>query len=195
MKKTIIKKIDRAIKEVWLEEVCEDYAKDRLLKEASLQCSIYHHLRNRLENILKENDLRIYSEYWVKECAYRADLAIIHLDYDREEEYLRNYVDEIVAIIELKFVSGRSKGTIDWVTEDVFKLKDYTKKCDSNLYLGIIYENDCKNLSWLDKRSTNNWADGVVTELNAGYLDNEFYFEVNSYNHMNFQNKRVKCVF
>lgn len=137
--------------------------------------------------------MRIYSEYWMKECGYRADLAIVHVDLDREEQYLCDCVDEIVAIIELKFVSGRSKGTIDWVLEDVFKLKDYAKKYDSNLYFGVVYENECEYLSWMDKRSTNNWADGVVTELNAGYLDEEFYFEVNSYNHLNFQRKRVKC--
>lgn len=193
MKKTIKKEIDRAIKEVWLEEVCEDYAQNGILMEASLQCSLYHHLRNRLEDILEENDLRIYSEYRVKECGYRADLAIVHLDMEREENHLRDCVDEVIAIIELKHVSNRSKRTISWIKEDVSKLKDYAKKYDSNLYLGVIYENDFENIFWMDKRSTNNWADGVVTELNAGYYDDEFYFEVNSYNHMNFQNKRVKC--
>lgn len=193
MKKSIKKEIDRAIKEVWLDEVCEDYARDKLLMEASLQCAIYHHLRNRLEDILEENDLRIYSEYWMKECGYRADLAIVHLDMEREENHLRDCVDEVAAIIEVKYVSGRNRRTIDWVKEDVFKLKDYAKKYDSELYLGVIYENDFENISWMDKRTTNNWADGVVTELNAGYDDDEFYFEVNSYNHLNFQNRLVKC--
>lgn len=90
-------------------------------------------------------------------------------------------------------MSGGSIRTINWVRQDIFKMKDYAQKYNSQLYLGIIYEHDCSCLNWMDKRSTNNWADGVVTELNAGWINEEFYFEVNSYNHMNLQHKSVVC--
>jgi hypothetical protein len=49
------------------------------------------------------------------------------------------------------------------------------------LYFAIIYEVDCKWLYWFDKRSTNNWAMGRVTELDAGWLDGKFVFEVHEY--------------
>lgn len=193
MKKSVVKEIDKAIKDVWLHEICEDYRGDGLLREASLQCALYHHLRNRLKFVLEENDLRIYSEYTFKEERYRADLVIAHVVFDSEISYLEERVDEIVAIIELKYVSGGSARTIDWVRQDIFKMKDYAQKYNGQLYLGIIYENDCGCLNWMDKRSTNNWADGIVTELNAGWINEEFCFEVNSYNHINYQCKSVAC--
>ena len=37
----------------------------------------------------------------------------------------------------------------------------------------------------MDRRSTNNWASGYVTELDAGYINDEMRFEVNAYNGMN----------
>ena len=117
----------------------------------------------------------------------------MHITEQEDAKHLRDCIDEYVAIIELKHVSGGNRRTIDWVKEDIFKLKDYARRNNCQLYFGVIYENDCSCLNWMDKRSTNNWADGVATELNAGWLDEEFCFEVNSYNHMNFQHKSVIC--
>jgi len=37
----------------------------------------------------------------------------------------------------------------------------------------------------MDKRATNNWAKGFVTESNAGYINDIAEFEVHSYNNMN----------
>jgi len=37
----------------------------------------------------------------------------------------------------------------------------------------------------LDKRNT--WAKGYVTELDAGLLDGEMWFEVHAYNDMNME--------
>lgn len=75
------------------------------------------------------------------------------------------------------------------------KLREYVRRSnyDCQYYFDIIYENDCERLSWFDKRSTNHWANGRLTELNAGYLGETIYFEVNSYNNMNFQQKRTPC--
>lgn len=57
----------------------------------------------------------------------------------------------------------------------------------------MIYETECVRLSWLDRRSTERWAKGRVTELNAGYLDGVMTFEVNSYHHLGVRNQRAVC--
>ena len=46
---------------------------------------------------------------------------------------------------------------------------------------------------WLDHRGTEHWANGRMTELDAGYLDGVMTFEVNSYTQMNFRNKSTSC--
>ena len=43
----------------------------------------------------------------------------------------------------------------------------------------------CRAVAWPRRRSTNNWASGYVTELDAGYINDEMRFEVNAYNGMN----------
>jgi hypothetical protein len=49
------------------------------------------------------------------------------------------------------------------------------------LYFAVIYEVPCEWLHWFDKRSTNNWAKGRVTELDAGGIGEDIVFEVNEY--------------
>ena len=81
----IREKIDKAIKEVWLNEICHEYGVGNLIREASLQCSLYHHLRNKLDTILKENNLCLYPEFYFKDLKYRADLAIVEaIELDSE---------------------------------------------------------------------------------------------------------------
>lgn len=68
------------------------------------------------------------------------------------------------------------------------KIKNYYQRgYDCQFYFAVIYEVDCDEiyLNWLDKRSTNNWAKGHVTELNSGYVNGKIKFEINSYNGMN----------
>lgn len=40
-------------------------------------------------------------------------------------------------------------------------------------------------MNWIDQRSSKNWANGRVTELDAAILDGEMSFEVHSYNDIN----------
>ena len=63
IKKSVKIEIDKIIKDVWLEDICEDYGNGLLIKEASLQCALYHHLRLRLADILEKNNLYIYPEF------------------------------------------------------------------------------------------------------------------------------------
>ena len=185
--------LDRAIKTVWLKEICEDYGSGRLLREASLQSSLYHHLRTHLENVLKDNHLFIYPEFYIEELNYRADIAIVKMDLSSGGA-LSQRVSDIAAMIELKFKYGVAQDTLDVIKADLQKIKRYAKQIeDCQFYFGAIYETECSWLYWLDRRSTEHWANGCVTELNAGYLDGIMTFEVNSYNHMNIQSRSVIC--
>ena len=195
IKKSVKKQIDKNIKDVWLEDICEDYGNGLLIKEASLQCALYHHLRNRLADILEANSLYIYPEFYFKDLKYRADLVIAEMDMNIPSAYLSTRVTDIAAVIELKYAGGNAKTTEKYIKSDMPKLKQYFQSLSYNcqLYFGVIYETECSWLSWFDKRTTNNWGSGWLTELNAGRIDNDTIFEVNSYNWMNYQSKSKKC--
>lgn len=186
--------IDAEIKAVWLNEIRQDYLNGKLIREASLQCAMYHHLLNRLGQILEENNLYIYPEYWFKNLKYRADMIIAEMDMDKESDYLVDNLVDVIAIIEFKYTDGASQTIENYVMSDIEKFKCYIKNLpyDFQGYFGIIYEEECSWLNWADKRRTNNWAKGRLTELNAGRFDGEMYFQVNSYNEMNLRmNKMV----
>lgn len=187
--------IDKIIKDVWLQEICVEYGKGNLIKEASLQCSMYHHLINRLSTILQGNNLYIYPEVYFKDLKFFADLAIVEMDMKKDTTYLGDRMTDVAAIIELKYDGGTANTTADYIASDKAKIKEYVNVLPYNCqyYFGVIYETECVGLSWFDRRSTNNWARDTVTELNAGYLEEEMYFEVNSYNDWNYKNKRRKC--
>lgn len=188
-------KIDKAIKEVWLKEICYEYGVGNLIREASLQCSLYQHLRNKLDAILKENNLCLYPEFYFKDLKYRADLAIVEMDFTKDVNHLKDCVEDVVAVIELKYAGGNSDTISNYIKTDMPKIKEYIKNLnyDCQYYFGVIYENDCEWLHWFDKRQTNNWANGYLTELNAGYINEEMIFEVNSCNNMNIQHESSKC--
>ena len=185
--KNVLKEIDRAVKEIWLNEVVNDYDDGFLFKEDSLKCCLYYHLRNRLEKLLKDNNLRIYPEFYFSELKYRADIAIVEMDPKSEALYLRDRVKDVVAIFELKYDGGNAEGTAAVIKNDVWKIKDYIQKGKllCQYYFAVIYETECYALNWLDKRNT--WAKGYVTELDAGLLDGEMWFEVHAYNDMNME--------
>lgn len=54
VKKSVQRTIDRTIKSIWLNEICEEYGKGFFILEASLQNSFYHHLRCKLGELLIE---------------------------------------------------------------------------------------------------------------------------------------------
>lgn len=191
----IITQIDAAIKSIWLNEIPKDYSGRHLLKEDSLKNAFYFHLRSALSTLLEKNNLRIFPEFndaSIKKKGYRADLAIVKVP-QCFTGYMGNAIKEedVYAIIELKYVSGRQSG-INAVLKDVQKLKQYIQQSkfpECQYYLGIIHETsfDSSQLWWLDKRQTNNWANGRVTELGACYIDNAdgLGFMVTSYNNLN----------
>lgn len=181
--KAILEQIDYTIKQTWRNNVAKDYLADHMLKEDSLKCCFYYHLRRKLARLLQEYHLRIYPEYYFSDLGYRADLAIVQIDPNSEEGYLGDAVTDVIAIIELKYTANTSDATAKWVKKDISKIKNYlqTGKMVCQYYFAVIYEVECSSLAWMDKRSTNNWAKGYVTELNAGYIDGKMRFEVNSH--------------
>ena len=193
--KAVKREIDRTIKDVWLHDICKDYGDGLLLREASVQCSLYYHLRNRLSGVLQENRLYIYPEFYLKELRYRADLAIVEMELDAPASHLSERLADIAAIIELKYVGGNALSTENYIRTDMPKLKSYAQNLgyDCQYYFGVIYETECAWLHWFDGRSTAHWANGRLTELNAGYLNGRMYFEVNSYNHMNRRQGKSSC--
>ena len=65
--KSIRKDIDRIIKETWKKNMHKDYYDCNMLKEDSMKCCFYYHLRRKLSTILKKYNLRIFTEYYVSE--------------------------------------------------------------------------------------------------------------------------------
>lgn len=183
----VINQIDKVIKEIWVNEVAQDYEAGLLLREDSLKCALYHHMRSKLSSILAENNLCIYPEYYFKDLKYRADIAIVEIDPDKECVYLADREKNVVALFELKYSYGADEQTAISIKDDVWKLKNYIQsgKMLCQYYFGVIYESECTSLNWIDKRSSNNWAKGYVTELDAGIIDGQMWFEVNSYNGLN----------
>ena len=187
--KEIISEIDHAIKEVWVKDIKKDYIHGVLLYEDSLKCSLYHHLRQRLEKLLSKNNLRIFAEYTFPNLKYRADLVIVKLSNNWKDVFLKDAVTEIVAIFELKYTSGIDRATDEWVKADLRKFKHYLQEgnVDCQFYFGVIYEEECSTLTWIDRRSIapGKWGAGRVTELDAGLINGTMIFEVNSYNGLN----------
>ena len=185
--------IDKAIKELWLEDIAADYDAYRLLKEDCLKNCFYYHLRRRLgDDFLEANNLQIFTEFNdgpLQGTGKRADIAIVRLKPEGEDGYpghLRNYIEDVIAIIELKHKNGQS--ATEEIYKDFEKLKNYMQQdhIDCQYYEGVIHEVYWENKAWLDKRSTNNWAKGKVTELVASYNeDYEMEFDVFSYNELN----------
>lgn len=188
--------IDRLIKEIWLNDICEDYRRGNLIREASLQNSLYHHIRCHLGSFLEMHNLYIYPEFYFRELKFRADLVIVEMDMEKETQWLSERVTDIAAIIELKYDGGYAETTEDWIKSDKEKIRKYASKLKYNcqFYWGVLYEAECTWLHWFDKRSTNTWGKGRLTELNAGFLDGRMTFEVNSYNDMNQGYAKKECI-
>ena len=180
----LLTEIDRIIKTTWLKNIGKDFKNNYFWHEDDIKCSFYYHLRRKLRNILKENNLRIYTEATFPEISFKADIIIVEID---ENGYFDN--SDIIALFELKYKEGADNQTINSIKYDIQKFKIYLQEagvCNAQFYFSVIYLEECDYLQWItDKRTTNNWANGRVTELDAGYLNGKIEFEVNSFNDMN----------
>lgn len=175
---------------ICLNQIPRDYNRHYLLEEGSLKCALYFHLRSELgDGWLNRHRIRIYSELHL-EKQKRADLAFVKLvpQNEREGRFLGDCIEEVLAIIELKYKASSANNNVFY--KDVLKLKEYAKAYPSaQLYTGFIQESSYNelNCSWVDDKQTTKWAKGRVTEL-LGYWDENtegFTVKVNAFNKLN----------
>lgn len=181
----IQKKIDKTIKEIWLNNIPKDFDQGYIINEDSLKMSLCYHLRRKLATILKENSLRIYTEKYFPDMKKKPDIIIAEMREDYIENSLYESIreEDVVALFELKIKSDTSPSTVEWIKDDLRKLKEYVWKSRMQcpLYFVVIYEVECDWLHWLDGRSTKKWAFDRVTELDAGWINGCMRYEVHSY--------------
>lgn len=163
----IIKIIDEAIKSIWENEIQNDYNGNWFMNEDSLKNALYFHMRNRLEKLLTENSLRIFTEFNDAEFSksgFRPDMVIAYVDMNSDAQYWRQAVTKSLAVIELKFKSTfAAKETI---YTDYTKLKKYIDLLGADcMYMATIWECEDDQTTWIRKNAA--WAKGKVTELNA----------------------------
>jgi len=97
--------IDRVIKEVWKNEIRNDYNNGYLLHEDTLKNALYYYLRQRLGRLLEEENIRIFAEFNsgpLSGKGVRADLAIVKIDDDCADK-LEDRIIKVYALIELKY--------------------------------------------------------------------------------------------
>lgn len=174
--------IDETIKEIWVNEIADDYESGWLLKEDTLKNSFYYHLRTKMEKLFEDNDIRIFTEFTdnkFKNTEYRPDVVIAKVDLDRGSKYWGDDVTECLAVIKLKYKNGFN-GSKD-IYSDYKKLSVYVDGLGvgCKLYMATIWEYEDDETSWEPEESE--WAKGRLTELNASYKkgtkDMRFYVQ------------------
>ncbi|WP_274307187.1 hypothetical protein [Solibacillus daqui] len=127
MEKSIYYKVHSAIKDIWIYDIKDDYENSFLLKEDTLKNAFYFHLRNRLgDSFLRENQLAIFTEYYI-DTKQKIDLVVVRLDVEKaQNEYLGNCIDEVVAVVEMKYKGKYAKDQI--FMDDVDKTIAYVNK-------------------------------------------------------------------
>ena len=162
--------IHKTIVSIWNEKLSEDYDYGWLLKEDTLKNALYFHLRNELEELFDENDVRIFTEFTdaeFKGSRYRPDLVIAKVDMEKSVKYWGDAVTECLAVVEIKNKAGFKPH--EEIEADYEKLKYYAEdlKIPAHLYMATIWEYEDDATTWIRKNAA--WAKGRVTELNASY--------------------------
>ncbi len=162
----IRKTVDSAIKEIWCNNIKCDYENFSLLKEDTLKNSFYFHLRNKLtDRFLEENRLKIYTEYY--HDGLRADLVIAQLcEKPGFNGHLRNDVEDILAVVEMKYKYDTSDEPF---RKDIEKVQNYIKKLNYKsclYYLAFIHEviNPNNKHAWLTSKDLQ-WVKGNLTAI------------------------------
>lgn len=142
--------VDEALRKIWAEDIAEDYKKGYLLREDSLKCALYFHLRNYLtDDWLKENKIRIFTEFpefpsKLKATKLKPDISIVKMktEFDPKHKSLLDSIESVLVIIEIKF-KNRAANHKSAFDQDCEKLFEYTshKQCKAaQLYGCFIFE-------------------------------------------------------
>lgn len=185
IKKAVRQQIDDVVQEIWMKNIPKDFKDGYIINEDCLKMSLCYHLRRKLSTVLKENNLRIYTEKYFPCIKKKPDIIIAEMRENFTEDSLYSSIreEDVAALFELKFTSDTAESTANWMKEDIRKMKEYVQKSKvpGRLYFVVIYEVECAWLHWLDGRSSNNWAAGRVTELDAGWINQKMKYEIHSY--------------
>ena len=162
--------IHKTIVSIWKEKIPEDYDYGWLLKEDTLKNALYFHLRNELEELFDENDVRIFTEFTDEKfkCSRcRPDIVIAKVDMEKSVKYWGDAVTKCLAVVEIKNKAGFKPH--EEIEADYMKLKYYVEDLNVTgcLYMATIWEYEDDATTWIRKNAA--WAKGKVTELNASY--------------------------
>lgn len=130
--------------------------------------AFYHHLRNQLgDGVINRNLIRIFTEYDLLD-GERADIAIVKLapktSFKGGDYHLKERVDDVLAIIELKYKNGGNREPFRKNIEKVRRYLQHKDFCLCQFYLGFIYESILTQ-PWLSERECGTYAKGRLTEL------------------------------
>lgn len=121
-----IETLDVAIHEMWQSLITYHYDGGFLLREDSLKCAAYSNLRASLDDAgLTDQGFRVFPEYYLG--TQKADLAVIklHKDWHLSNEFLKQCVQEVCAILELKY---RAPSKLKPFEPDMIKLTGYLNR-------------------------------------------------------------------
>lgn len=193
MSSSVVERIDRVIKEIWLEDLKRDYFSDFLFREDCLKNCLYYHLRRRLgDGYLKARRIRVYTEYVLK-TGERLDLAVVRLRPMKDMPYgydIACRMEKVLSAIECKYKKGHVP--TEPFLSDLRKIRRLSRRPELNsaqFYMATIHEREFpeEETTFVDGRSRR-WAEGRFTDLSASYVSGgsgfmEFGFV--SYNGMN----------
>ncbi len=169
----VLKEIHNAIKYIWEYDIPRDYENKLLLKEDTFKNSMYFHIRTRLGALLEKYNIMIFTEFNTdkfRKTGYRADLILAQMDFNSNNTFWGDCVENYISVFELKFKSGYSNAA-DEISLDYNKMKNYIKTLDlgeyCQYYVATIWECCPNSKWWLDKNA--DWAKNKLTELNADF--------------------------
>lgn len=170
--KSEIEYIKNNIIEIWNKNIAKDYNDVYLLREDTLKCSFYHHLRVELGTFFKQHNLAILTEFQGRKyiCSnYRPDIVIVKMKDNCNEPYFIDRIDKLLFVIELKYKDGSYSST-DAIECDCKKVKNYVELLNDEcqLVLAVIQECYWENQFWFDEEDKS-LLEGRVTELIASY--------------------------
>lgn len=176
--KALRNRIREIVKHIWMNEIRQDYDNSLLIGEDTFKNALYYHLRKYLKYEFEVENIRVYTEYYIRDAKAKADLFIGYLNpetikgfEETREWYNIKEAVEPLAIFELKY-KNYFKAHKDFIS-DFIKVKEKYEKSDElpkcDYYIAHISECNLEKLLFVDKAHKKNF---FITEL-AAMWDNK----------------------